>query len=150
MSRTSFISCLFAIGSMLFAAACVNSSGPHDESAESADQLQGQNGSKGQHPHKPPPPPPPPCESEDECVEHCPPDAMGCACVELPKGGNGCIPTCDEDADCPVAPEGLPPLSCHEGICVPPPPPPGGSCSAPPPPPPPPGSDDAPPPPPEP
>ena len=135
MSRTSFISCFFAVSVMLFGMACVNSSNSNDDASESADRLSSVNGSKGKHKG---PPPPPPCESDDECVNKCPPDAAGCSCVELPMGGQGCVPTCDVDEDCPVGPDNLPPLSCHEGICVPPPPPPGGSCSTPPPPPPPP------------
>jgi hypothetical protein len=149
MFRTSFISCFFAVSAMLFAVACTNSSDSGDDAAESADRLSNGNDANGQHKG---PPPPPPCENDEECSDKCPPDAAGCACVELPMGGQGCVPTCDVDEDCPVAPDNLPPLSCHEGICVPPPPPPppsSGSCSAPPPPPPPPsGSGSAPPPPP--
>lgn len=147
MSRTSFISCFFALSAMVLGMACTHSSDLGDEAAESADRLSRENSSDGRHKG---PPPPPPCENDDECSDKCPPDSAGCACVELPRGGQGCVPTCEVDEDCPVAPEGLPPLACREGICVPPPPPPGGSCSAPPPPPPPPpsGSGSAPPPPP--
>lgn len=135
MSRTNLISCLFVLGSMLFGPACVNSTNTGEDAAESADRLSSANGSSGKHKG---PPQPPPCASNDECVDKCPPDSTGCACVELPMGGNGCVATCDVDEDCPVAPSNLPPLSCHEGICVPPPPPPSGSgCNGQPPPPPP-------------
>ncbi len=133
MFRISFISCFLAASAVFFAAGCVNSNTSGDDAAESADRLSSQNNSNGQRPL--PPPRPPACESTADCVDVCPPDAEGCTCVELPMGGKGCVPTCEVDEDCPVAPEHLPPLSCHDGICVPPPPP-DGSCNAPPPPPP--------------
>lgn len=121
MPRFVIVSCLFVSSAMLFSVACVNSSSSGDDAAESADRLSNPNSANGKHP---PPPRPPPCESDDECYDKCPPDSAGCACIELPMGGLGCVATCSVNEDCPVPPEDLPPLHCHEGICVPPPPPP--------------------------
>lgn len=121
MLRVDVISRLFFSSAILFLMACVTSNTPGDDAAESADRLSNPNSANGKHP---PPPRPPPCTNTSECNDKCPPDAEGCACIELPMGGRGCVATCSVDEDCPVPPEDLPPLHCHEGICVPPAPPP--------------------------
>jgi len=58
------------------------------------------------------------CESDADCTE-CPAGEGACACKETPFGKKLCLVTCAADADCPKV-EGAPPLSCHEGVCVPP------------------------------
>ena len=128
MMRMMIGSMVFILGSLFGGAACVNSSQTGDDAAESADRLSRANDKVGQPPR---PPRPPACATNDECVDKCPPDASGCVCLDLPMGGKGCVPTCEADEDCPVAPDNLPPLHCHEGICVPPPPPGAGSCAMP-------------------
>lgn len=74
-------------------------------------------------PDKRPPPPPKRCDDDAACTEGCPPGAKGCACHQTPHGDKVCAPTCGTDADCPKG-EGIPPLTCREGFCVPPGPPP--------------------------
>lgn len=131
MMHIRFVTTALILGALFGGIACVNSSQTGDDAAESADRLSRTDNGVG---HPPQPPRPPACATTEECVDKCPPDAAGCVCLELPMGGQGCVPTCEIDEDCPVAPENLPPLHCHEGICVPPPPPGAGSCPMPPPP----------------
>ena len=104
----------------LSTAACTVSSAP-DEEAEVVSELSTASGEEGPPgmPHRPPP-----CDTHVDCSDRCPADALGCACVETLRGDSVCAPTCNDDADCPVALADRPPLSCHEGICRPPPPPP--------------------------
>lgn len=66
------------------------------------------------------PPGPPPCESEAECQANCPPEAVGCACTESPRGDSICIPVCASDEDCPRLERG-PNLVCDvdRGFCAP-------------------------------
>jgi len=71
-----------------------------------------------------PPPRPPLCKSDADCDASCPPEAKGCACHAVPGHDQSvCVPTCNQDSDCP-APPGAPQLRCNEGVCAPPPPPP--------------------------
>ena len=74
-------------------------------------------------PDRRPPPPPKRCDDDAACAGECPAGAKGCACHQPPRGDKVCAPTCGTDADCPTG-EGIPPLSCHDGFCVPAGPPP--------------------------
>jgi len=61
---------------------------------------------------------PTPCEDEEDCVDGCPSDAMGCTCHEDPSDGlKACKSTCETDDDCPQG--GRHPLTCDLdlGIC---------------------------------
>jgi hypothetical protein len=105
---------------LLSAAACAVS-GALDKEVEVASEL-----STANHVTAPTGrlPGPPPCDTDADCSDKCPKDALGCACVETPRGDSVCAPMCEDDADCPAPIDDRPPLFCHEGICVPPPPPP--------------------------
>jgi hypothetical protein len=57
------------------------------------------------------------CVDEADCANACPPGAVGCTCVETPRGSL-CIPTCNENADCPEGVMGA--LVCNDrGFCAP-------------------------------
>ncbi|MFN3199256.1 MAG: hypothetical protein ACE366_12715 [Bradymonadia bacterium] len=58
------------------------------------------------------------CEVEADCEGACDPAAMGCTCDDGPMG-MFCVPTCNDDADCPEGAMGQT-LTCNQrGICVP-------------------------------
>ncbi len=57
------------------------------------------------------------CEEQADCEGACPPETLGCSCTEMPMGSQ-CLPTCEEDEDCPSPPDGTV-LSCQEGTCKP-------------------------------
>ena len=58
-------------------------------------------------------------QSDCEAAQACPTDAaLGCVCSESPEGGKYCIPSCNQDSDCPDNPNQV--LVCdQQGICVP-------------------------------
>jgi hypothetical protein len=61
---------------------------------------------------------PPACEQQSDCDGACPEDAQGCTCHQTPQGNKICVPTCDEDADCPDPPSVT--LICNNNnFCVP-------------------------------
>ena len=67
-----------------------------------------------------PPDGPAACAREADCLAEgmCPPDALGCTCAPLPMGGQACVPTCRDDADCPAS--AFEALVCGpRGLCVP-------------------------------
>lgn len=57
------------------------------------------------------------CVEEADCVDACPPASVGCTCHQ-----ERCLPTCEDDDDCPTVGGGDVALECREdaGICVPP------------------------------
>jgi hypothetical protein len=64
---------------------------------------------------------PPSCESDADCTDGCPPEALDCVCVEDDNlGEQVCAPTCEVDSDCPAPPDGAD-VSCDQatGVCVP-------------------------------
>jgi len=58
------------------------------------------------------------CQMESECTNACPPGSMGCTCANSPMGMI-CVPTCQNDNDCPSGPMGQLRCETNMGICVP-------------------------------
>lgn len=58
-------------------------------------------------------PTPASCETSDDCDGACFDGATGCTCIESPRDGMICVPTCESDGDCPDG------QVCGPGFCVP-------------------------------
>jgi hypothetical protein len=113
--RVPVLAVLFALATALaWGASCTE-----EALADPGVQGAAEEGAKTDPPR--PPPRPPRCEDDDDCAA-CPSEA-GYACRAAPDGTRVCLPLCAVDSDCPRL-EGVPPLSCRDGVCVPPPPPP--------------------------
>jgi hypothetical protein len=130
ITASNQLTVLLAAGTLVGAAACaLPEPSPQDPAGRAEAPL---GGAESGHPEGRRPPPPPPCETTDDCTDECPPDARGCTCGDTPMGQR-CIPTCEQDADCPSPPGHS--LGCVEGLCRPEEPPPGHPPDGPPPPP---------------
>lgn len=57
------------------------------------------------------------CANTSECNGACPAGSLGCTCAQSPMGMI-CIPTCNQSADCPAGPMGMP-MTCANGLCTP-------------------------------
>ncbi|MCA9564918.1 MAG: hypothetical protein KC561_15585 [Myxococcales bacterium] len=86
----------------------------HDSSVVTAQADRRQQRGEG-----PPHEGPPPCESNEECTRNCPSEFLGCVCAPTPHGENLCVPTCEQDSDCPAPPQGGRLVCDDYGICVP-------------------------------
>ena len=71
--------------------------------------------------------PPTSCTEEADCVGECFDGAVGCTCIDSPRDGMICVPTCSRDEDCEDG------FECNTGggFCVPAGGPPGGGGGAP-------------------
>ena len=59
-----------------------------------------------------------PCETDEDCIEACPPGSLDCVCHESPREDKVCVPTCNTDDDCPETPSDSMICDEAEGICI--------------------------------